>query len=231
MRADIVEKALSYPFAPPDEPYVFDHGATRPFDPARDAALLADRVAVLAIGSNASPRRLAEKFTAGAALAVTRADVLDHVVAHSAKFAAYGSIPATLHPWPGARARVHVTWLDADQLAVMDRTETLGVEYDRVPLTAAHDAGRLDAQTYVSRAGALSRDGAPILTAAARHAGADGLTVLDQRAAQAFAMALVGGGEALEAFVVSNVVDAAVRKARSAALTAAAGLPYGRARS
>jgi hypothetical protein len=222
-----VARALAYPFDPHPEPFLYADGRAEPLD-VREPGLFDGRRPILAVGSNASPKRLLEKFGPGARAPVTFAVVEDHVVAHSAKFTAYGSMPATLHPWPGARAKVHATWLTDDELAVMDGTESLGDEYERVAMSAT----LLDApgyagpiETYVSLAGALAWNGAPTVTAASRCAGAVP-PALDQRGAQALAMSLLGLEGALEAFVAENLADAVLRRARTRDLSTRAGLPY-----
>ncbi len=230
-----VARALAYPFAPRADAFVLDRGRARAFDPDADRGLTAGRTPVLGVGSNASPQRLIEKFGTGARVAVTRAAVADHVVAHSAKFTAYGSMPASLHPWAGATAHVSVTWLDADQLAAMDKTETLGVEYDRLVLAAmlhgvAADPG-LVCHTYISRLGALGESGRPVASAAATLDGHGDLVSLDQRGAQLAAMAILKIEAPLEAFVAENLADKKLRRARSQQLSEAAGLPYAPGRS
>jgi hypothetical protein len=224
-----VARALAYPFDPHPEPFLYGDGRALALDPA-DAALFAGRRPILAVGSNASPRRLLEKLGPEARAPVTFAVVEDHVVAHSAKFTAYGSMPATLHPWPGARARVHATWLTDAELARMDATESLGVEYERVEMKAVlldcpSYAGPIE--TYLSLAGALAWDDAPVVSAAARCAGEVPRT-LDQRGAQAHAMALLGLSGEVEAFIAENLADHALRLARTRDLSTRAGLPYRR---
>jgi hypothetical protein len=222
-----VARALAYPFDPHPEPFLFAGGRALALD-AADAALFAGRRPILAVGSNASPRRLAEKLAADAVVPVTFAIVEDHVVAHSAKFTVYGSMPATLHPWPGARARVHMTWLTDAELAIMDGTESLGVEYERVAMSAR----QLDApehggpiETYVSLAGALAREGAPVVTTAATCAG-ELPAALDQHGAQAHAMAVLGLSGTVEEFITENLADNMLRLARTRDLSTRAGLPY-----
>jgi hypothetical protein len=222
-----VARALAYPFDPHPEPFLYVAGRAEPLDPAAPG-LFEGRRPILAVGSNASPKRLLEKFGVDAHAPVTFAVVEDHVVAHSAKFTVYGSMPATLHPWPGARAKVHATWLTEAELAVMDATESLGVEYERVAMSAVlldcpAYAGPIE--TYVSLAGALAWDGAPAVSVASRCAG-DVPRALDQRGAQALAMRLLGLEGAVEDFVAANLADRALRLARTRDLSTRAGLPY-----
>lgn len=221
-----VTRALAYPFDPPSEPFVLQTGSARPFDRRADAGLLVERVPVLAVGSNGSPRRLVEKLGPGAVLAVTRARVAGHVTAHSAKITSYGAMPATLHPWPGAWVEVGVTWLDEGQLAMMDATEALGVEYERVDLAAVGLDGEpiAGAQTYLSRAGALSVKGRPAVSAASR-SGGHGLSAYSQREAQGFAMAALGAEGPVEDFIAANLADPSLRQQRSAQLSTRFGLP------
>lgn len=231
MTERIIARALAYPFDPHPEPFLFVEGRAAPLAVA-DAAQFRGRVPILAVGSNASPVRLAEKFGPGARIPVTFAVVEDHMVAHSAKITSYGSMPATLHPWEGAHARVHATWLTDAELAAMDETESLGVEYHRVamparlldaPATGAHP------QTYVSIAGALTVGGVPVASLAATHEGAPP-PALDQRAAQALAMAHLELEHALESFIVENVSDRDLRLQRTHDLSTRAGLHYDRSR-
>ncbi len=239
------ERALAYPFAPPRTSFVFDGGRAAPERAVHEhmpefAALLAraletPRVAVIACGSNASPARLAEKFipprlNRPALVPTLRVTLSDYLVAHSAKFCSYAAMPATLHPWPGARARVHVSLLDAEELAAMDATEALGDEYERTGFPAAVIAGLprgVDrVQVYTSRAGALSLErgtpGRPAASAAAEQT-APGLELLDQRQAVARAMIMLGelgGGEAggVEDFLDRIAADEPARRAANARL-------------
>ncbi|MGD2133895.1 MAG: hypothetical protein PVI23_13955 [Maricaulaceae bacterium] len=222
-----ITRALAYPFDPHPEPFLFAHGEVRPLDHAAPD-LFKGRTPILAVGSNASPKRLTEKFGAEAVIPVSFAVVEDHVVAHSAKFTSYGSMPATLHVWSGARARVHATWLTDDQLAAMDATESLGVEYERVEM----DAILLDApgadhapQTYLSIVGAIGLNGVPMVSASAACAG-EVPPRFTQHDAQSRAMAVLGVEGALEAFIAENLADASVRAERTAQLSTRAGLPY-----
>jgi hypothetical protein len=227
-----VARALAYPFDPHPEPFLYRDGKALPLDHA-DASLFLGRVPILAVGSNASPKRLAEKFAPGAWTPVSFAEVDDHVVAHSAKITAYGSMPATLHPWPGARARVHATWLTEAQLEEMDGTEALGVEYVRVAIgcrlveTPAYVGA---VETYASIAGALAVEGAPAVSKASWWEGA-APPAFDQREAQALAMRLLGVDGAVEEFIMQNLADSALRLERTRQLSTIAGLPYAKPRA
>lgn len=230
-----VERALAYPFAPPRRSYVFQGGEALfddapGFGDALSAAMATPRVAILASGSNASPTRLMEKFGAGAVVPTLRANLSGYAVVHSAKFTAYGAMPATFHPHEGARARVFVNLLDEDQLAVMDGTEDLGGEYDRVdapfPESVEHGALPDAFQAYISRYGAL-RHGEAAATSAAADQDAPGLTVLTQREAIAHAMGLLEAGDDLPDFVQRVIEDKDFRRVQNAQLKRLTALPFG----
>lgn len=243
-RHDAVAHALAYPFNPPHTPYLFAKGGRQPFTDAALAMIAqADRTPVLAVGSNGSAQRLSEKFGDDAQIPVTMGDVADHVVCHSAMFSRYGAIPATLHPWSGARSQTLITWLTASQLTMMDATEDLGVAYDRVLVSArltgaalsmvaaaatavdgACDAKLVDC--YVARAGALGDENGPVVSTAARVSGADGLTAMTQDQAQRHAMGVLADTGPLDAFVLANVRDSALRTERSKNISNAVGLPF-----
>jgi hypothetical protein len=93
------------------------------------------RSAVLAFGSNASPPQLARKFAGvpGSAIPVVRGTVFGLRLAFSAHINRLGYIPAAVRSaGSGVRLPVWVTFLDGDQLGVMDPTEP---SYDRVVLS------------------------------------------------------------------------------------------------
>jgi len=106
----------SYPGSPPAGSFTLGSG------PARGA-----RFPVVAIGSNASPSQLVAKFGPEPvpALPVVAARVRGLARGFSAHVARHGYIPAAPRaaPDPDALLAVHVTLLDAGQLAVMCRTE------------------------------------------------------------------------------------------------------------
>jgi hypothetical protein len=132
----------------------------------RRVARLADRTPVVAIGSNAAPAQLrvklaATKPAAADPLVVPMAYVELHglAVGVSAHVSRPGYVPATPVSGDGERSRAFVVWLDARQLAVVDRSEA---SYDRVRLPSRfavrHVAGReplAGCHIYVSRHGHL----------------------------------------------------------------------------
>ena len=83
------------------------------------------RTPVLAIGSNQSPIRLGQKFGHDNRhrIPVQRATLVDFDVVFSAHVAKYGSIPAMLQVSAGSKVAVAITWLNDEQLAIMNATE------------------------------------------------------------------------------------------------------------
>jgi hypothetical protein len=98
-RAERLALARAYPFAIPEGSYLLDGGAIRP--PASlDGVDLAQRVPVLAVGSNQAQDHLRRKFAQMASplrLPVTRAWLDDFDVVYATHVTRYGSIPGNLH--------------------------------------------------------------------------------------------------------------------------------------
>lgn len=223
-RENRLRHARAYPFAIPAASFLFVDGAARHLRPGETFAEhhYADRVPVIACGSNRSPARLAEKFPDGGDVPVERAWLRDFDVVFSAHITGYGSVPATLAPSPGTRVEVSITWLDAAQLAVMHASETRGENYDyvklaRLDLTLEGD-GRwhralAEAYAYQSRRGALSVDDGPVALGAVRAEGRI-FPVMSQDEILAAVHAKVGGTEPVDDFVEQNVIHAHHRRAR-----------------
>jgi len=217
--------AKSYPFPAPAHAFLFRDGAHRPLGEVS----LAERTPVVAHGSNRAPEQLARKFAAFAGAAseipVTFVRLHDHDVVYAAHFAHYASVTSALHRVPGCRVRVAVTWLDAEQLARMHETEGayslrrldgVGVAPESGPLpeaTALH--------VYHHDHGLLALDGAPIGLAAVPAVNRPH-RALDQAAVQALARDRVAPDRELDAFILENQADPALRREREAALRASA---------
>lgn len=163
-------RAVDYPFDIPTSSFVF-HPRTGSAVPFEAADVDADgRVAVLAVGSNASPSQLRRKFPAELGLhdpiPVVRVAVAGLDAVYAARVARYGSIPATPFPAPGVTARLHVTLLTRDQLERMNRTEAVGSAYDLVSVPDGSVVSPAPVGDtvwcYRSRAGALAVDGRPV---------------------------------------------------------------------
>lgn len=132
-------------------------------------APIAERVPVLAVGSNASTAQLWRKFTTAGIrpivplTAVTVTGIMAGVSAHVSR---PGYLPATPVADPEAVSDLFITWLDDEQLTAMDSTEP---NYDRVRLSPEYPVnfpgGKAvdDCWLYVSTHGHLiERDGSPL---------------------------------------------------------------------
>lgn len=222
-----IARAKSYPFGPPRESYLFRGDRAVPLDDV--ARALRGRVPVLASGSNAAPAQLARKYAAAGAdvvIPVTRVDLADFDSVYNAHIAAYGSVPATLYPSPGTVLATFITWLDEDQLAVMHATEQPGINYHYAEIKGivadVAGVGRLDAAfAYISVAGCLIRDGAPVALAEVAAAGRR-YPAISQPDMIAHVRDVTAPGMELDAFILETVADAPCRAARGAALAAMA---------
>lgn len=150
---DVLARALGYPYAAHPTDYLFRDGQAHPLPhPAPDGL-----TPVIAVGSNRAPAQLARKYAGhDVAVPVTRAWARDVDVVHAAHLAAYGAVPATLARSPGTEVELWITWLDPAALQIMDATEAVGVNYDRV--TVALDwvgDGPASALLYAARRGLL----------------------------------------------------------------------------
>jgi hypothetical protein len=142
---------------------------------ARQAIRLQGCVAVVAAGSNAAPEQIARKwFGRGSPnrIAVVPATLTGLASLYSAHITSYGSVPATLHPVPGARSRLHVLFIPTGELARLDETESIGRNYLVARLDGMYaqtPAGRVPAPlAYVSKRGVLIDRVGPVALAACR---------------------------------------------------------------
>ena len=224
---DIVRWATSYPFGHPRESYLFSNGEARPLE--RPAVAVRGRTPVIASGSNAAPSQLAKKyrdFARGTAIPVTRVEITDFDSVYNAHITAYGSVPATLFPSPGTVLETYITWLDDHELEIMHGTEQPGINYHFMELgdlsLEVEGIGNLDtAFAYITVAGCISQDGAPVslaeVPARARRYAACG-----QEEMQGLIRDRIAPGADLDRFIVDNVEDDALRGERSAALAGTA---------
>ncbi|MCP5432906.1 MAG: hypothetical protein H6923_06515 [Alphaproteobacteria bacterium] len=223
--AERVAFALAYPFAPPSASWALVDGKARPFDAAAArAAAEPARTAVIAYGSNASPQHIARKYGGRPGIVPTvRGRLEGFAIVHSAKFTAYGAMPATLTRAEGAWADIFVNFLDAEQLERMHATEALGVEYvftplPKVALTLEAGLRPESVHTYASLAGAFAPEGEPIALDAVPQSGPFAAT--RHAEAQEQARTRLGVEATLPAFIDENIREPAVRARRIAALKA-----------
>ncbi|MDJ1137335.1 hypothetical protein [Streptomyces iconiensis] len=98
-------------------------------------APLGERVAVLGVGSNGAPAQLRYKFArrgVSGVVPMMPVRVGGLGVGVSAHISGAGYVPAAPYALPGAVSSVVLTWLDAEQLAVLDESERRN--YERVLL-------------------------------------------------------------------------------------------------
>ncbi len=179
---------------------------------------LPDRVAVIATGSNASPEQLARKWTGlldDRPVIVAPVDVAGATSVYSAHVARYGAIPATLHPTQGVTSRLHLLFVPASEMALLDASESLGQNYVLAALddlVAVTQAGPVAAPLgYVSLRGAVLDEGRPVALAAGRPEGHDG-PVRDEREMLDWVRRLVGDRRDLDAFVLALGRDETFRR-------------------
>jgi hypothetical protein len=103
---------------------------------AHGNAPLEERQAVLAVGSNGCPGRLAEKYghQPDVALPVFVGTLADTAVVYSRQLAPYGALPATYLSQRGSVSWLSVNMLTKEQVAHMDGTEGIGWFYERIPV-------------------------------------------------------------------------------------------------
>lgn len=136
-RAQDLLRAFLYPYAAPDRDFLFSAGQVSPLTKQKVRVQTADRIPVLAVGSNRAPAQLTRKFShqnISDVIPVTLGWMMHHDIVYSTHVSGYGAVPATLAPSPGTRVRVAVTWLSAGQLAHMHVTESVPVQYQYVGL-------------------------------------------------------------------------------------------------
>jgi hypothetical protein len=220
---DAIHWAKSYPFGHPRESYLYRDGGPRQLDEPRRA--IKGRVPVLASGSNAAPQQLARKFenyVPGAEIPVIRSDLADFDSVYNAHITTYGSVPATLFPSPGTVLETFITWLDHKQLAVMHATEQPGINYQFAELKGlileVAGVGVLDAAyAYISVVGCLSHDGAPVSLAEVAARGRQ-FAARGQGEIQAVIRERIAPGTSLDPFILENIENHDLRRARSATL-------------
>lgn len=171
---EIVARALAYPYVPPHRSYVLNGPVARE-----------GRHVVLAYGANGAPEVLRRKLGDDARVEVVARTLHDFEVVYSSHVSAYGAIPSTLHPAPGAAVPVFELVVDDTQLVRLVESEF------------NYSVRRLDGTiAFVSRHGALGLTGAPIP-----------LDAMGQREVQALVRERLAPGESEAEFILGNVRD------------------------
>jgi hypothetical protein len=223
-RAEILARALAYPFGVPAGSYVLDRGRAEPLDASDlDAP---GRVALLAIGANASPEALVRKLgeRAGQArIPAVAARLHDFEVVYSAHVSPYGSIAAALQHSPGAIASVHVVHLEPWQFELVHRTEHNYVMAQLEQIRLEPEAGTpLDSvRAYLTRHGCLWLDDGHVGLAAIPVAGRR-WPALDEPAILARVRDALEPGADLDDFICEAVLDPSIGDERTARLRATA---------
>lgn len=217
-RNDVVERALGYPYGAPREPFVqLGHQTLDPdeFEIDRD-----ERSPVLAYGSNAAPRVLSRKLAlSDQPVLVVPARLCGFDVVYSAHISPYGAIPATLQRSPGTEVRVHVIYMTEAQIGVISATEP---NYEPQLLESIdcelEDGEELsEISAYISRHGCLLAGASEVALAAVSASGRR-LAAMSEPEAMEWVRSSLCPDESLETFVLANVTDPALSKARTAQL-------------
>ncbi len=168
--AGLLALATDYPYAAPADSYLFAEGQARGLSADAWAAFdFADRLPVLAHGSNRSPDQLRRKFGAAAEIPVTYGRLQGFDVVYAAHVARYGAVTSTLAAVPGVAARVALNWLTPAQLDFMHQTERMNYAYGQLPDGCFQpEVGPPPAVTavYVGNHGPLRLDGGLVALAA-----------------------------------------------------------------
>ena len=192
------QRAFDYPYQAPQGAFVMRAGHIEGWD---DRVNLDGRVPVLSVGSNRAPTQLLRKFGPAAEVPVSPARLNDCDICHVAALSGYAAVPCSAFPSPGTRVQLNIAWLDAAQLAIMHRTETVGIAYDFVRWQEAsitHLAPQLiggggqPVYGYASRQGFLDDGTGQVTSLAAISAEQRRFAVLDQAAAMARLCQLAG---------------------------------------
>ena len=194
----IVARALAYPYLPPHRSFALGDGGE-------------GRHVVLAYGANGAAEVLRRKLGQEARLTVRAGTLHDFDVVYSSHISAYGAIPSTLHPAPGAAVPVFALLLDDDHLVRLIETE-FNYSVQRLSDLAFEHADT--AIVFVSRHSALGITGAPIR-----------LADMGQREVQALVRDRLAPEETEAQFILGNVRDHA-RAVAFTALLRREGIPF-----
>jgi hypothetical protein len=100
---------------------------------------ITERIAVLAVGSNACPARLADSDKFGncspIAIPVFRGWINDIAIVYIPRLASYGSIPSTIMGKPKTKTEIWLTLLTEEELKIIDKSEGRGKRYDLIEIS------------------------------------------------------------------------------------------------
>jgi len=153
-------RALDYPFGIPLRSYALVDGEAVELERAQ--VDVAERVALLAYGSNAAPEVLARKTAAAPdPIPVLRTTLRDFDVVYSAHVSPYGAIPATLARSPGTEVGAFIAYLTGQQLDLVSATEPNYdlAHFDHPSCTLERGTAPAELNVYLSKHGALLIDG------------------------------------------------------------------------
>ncbi len=232
-----IARAFGYPFDPPGHGFLFAAGRGLRFvadgsDPLGDAKVDLDgevmasgealrrlgvvsggtewRTAVVGYGSNASPRRLLEKYgdDADSVIPVLRCRLHGHDVVYATHIATYGSVPAGLYASPGTVAHVSVSFLTDSQLEIMHASE--GENHRFTLLDGRVEADGMGdvkgAAAYITSHGVYGYAGEPVALAKV-HADNRRFAAREQEDMLAELCGHVGEGAELHDFILRAVRD------------------------
>ena len=114
-------RARGYPYSYPGHSFVWLNDEVTEFNFKETNG----RTAVLAVGSNRAPSRLAQKFLGvnDSSIPVQCAWLKDFDIVYAAQLSSYGAVPAMLQRAPGVTVELAITWLNDEQLEIMHATE------------------------------------------------------------------------------------------------------------
>jgi hypothetical protein len=219
--SDVVRRAMGYPYERPSRPFIQQGHLV--MDPDEAAIDPADRVPLLAYGSNAAPQVLARKLALSRdPVLVVPATLHGFDVVYSAHVSPYGAIPATLQRSHGTTVEAHVIYMTEDQVELITVTEP---NYEPAALEGVEcrlEGGEALAEltAYVSRHGCLLLDDAEVALAAVP-ASARAFVALTEPEVLERVRALTAPAEDIESFVLTSVADPQLARARSARLPSA----------
>lgn len=167
---EAIERAKAYPFRRPECSYIFTHHHERLLEGHPDTWQLdlGHLTPVFGYSSNPSPVALAHKFASIPEVHIpVIAFALDGYDAVYSSHVSAGYIPATIVPSPGTTLHGFMTYLNEEEMELMDRSESRGENYRLAEIPEAtgrfeDDSPRDGLTTYLSLHGTVEVDGSPV---------------------------------------------------------------------